>query len=333
MIEGKVKVGFVGVGGIGSVHLNNVLNNPEAEIVAICDINAAAAEAKATELGIPAFYTDVDALLENETLDALFVCVPPFAHGEIEERAAQRGVHLLVEKPVELDLKKAYSKAEVIESSGIINASGYCLRYIEVLDKARDYLKDKQIAMVRGQYLGGFVPTPWFREKDKSGGQLVEQATHVLDLMRYLAGEIVSVSADMSLQVLKDIENINIPDVSSVNCQFESGAVGHLDCTLTQPDFRTGVELLGRDFRVEVTFSTVTIIEKGKRIEFTATKDFYLAQDEAFISAVKTGDSSMVLASYREGLKTLAVSLAANQSVETGDAINLSDFNRAALSI
>ncbi|MBO0991709.1 Gfo/Idh/MocA family protein [Bacillus sp. SD088] len=329
----KVKVGFIGVGGIGSVHLKSVAANKEAEIVAICDVNAVTAESQAKKLGISTFYTDADTLLENETLDALFVCVPPFAHGDIEEKAAARGIHLFIEKPVALDLKTAHAKADAIEAAGIINASGYCLRYIDVLPKANEYLKDKKIAMVRGQYLGGFVPTPWFREKDKSGGQLVEQSTHVMDLMRYLAGDIERVSADMSLQVLNEIENIDIPDVSSINCRFASGAVGHLDCTLTQPDFRTGVEILGKDFRVEVTFSTVTIIEDGKRIEYRTNKDFYVEQDNAFIEAVRTGNPGLIRATYTDGLKTLAVTLAANQSAETGETVSLDSYSHSALSI
>src|SRR4051794_16351239 len=107
----KVRVGFIGVGGIGAVHLKNVFENADAQLVAVCDVNEEAAQSKASEYGIPSVYSDADVMLENESLDALFICVPPFAHGDIEEKAAKKGIHLLVEKPVALDLKTAYSKA------------------------------------------------------------------------------------------------------------------------------------------------------------------------------------------------------------------------------
>ena len=331
---GKVKIGFIGVGGIGSVHVENVSKIEDAEIVAICDVNAENAAKKAQELGLSRFYTDVDDLLESEALDGVFICVPPFAHGDIEEKVVKKGIHLLVEKPVSLNLVDAYSKLETINNSGVINASGYCLRYIDVLDQAKTYLSDKKIAMVRGHYLSSFVPTPWFREKDKSGGQIVEQATHVVDLIRYLAGDINGVYADMHLDTLKDIEGINIPDVSSVNVTFDSGAIGHLDSTLIQPDHRAAVELLGLDYRVEVSFTSVTITEKGKEKRvYTADSDFYYNQDAAFIKAIQEKDQSLILANFEEGVKTLAVTLAANKSAETSERVNLDTFTEAQLMI
>ncbi|MBS4220423.1 Gfo/Idh/MocA family oxidoreductase [Bacillus sp. FJAT-49711] len=321
----KVKVGFVGVGGIATVHLKNVSENENAEIVAVCDINEENAK-KQGEAYNATFYTDLDLMLEDEQLDALFVSVPPFAHGEIEEKAIKKGIHLLVEKPVELDLEVAKEKAKVIRDSGVINASGYCLRYLDTIQKAKEYLADKEIAMVRGQYISSFVQTPWYRIKSKSGGQLVEQATHVMDLMAYLGGGIEKVSANMSLQVMDDIENIDIPDVTSVNVTFSSGAVGHLDCSFTQPDHRMGVEVLGRDFRVELVGTSLKIVEKDHTETYDSEVDFYEVQDRAFIEAVRTNNQDLILASYEDGLKTLAVTLAANQSNQEDKVIRLSDL-------
>jgi predicted dehydrogenase len=156
-----------------------------------------------------------------------------------------------------------------------------------------------------------------------SGGQIVEQSTHIVDLMRYLAGDIDRVYADMSLELLKDIDNIDIPDVTSVNFTFDSGAVGHLDCTITQPDFKTGVELLGCDFRIEIDFSSVTIVEKDHREVFKTNTDFYLNQDRAFIEAIRKNDQTRILSSYEDGLQTLAVTLAANQSAELGQPVSI----------
>jgi len=322
----KVKVGFVGVGGIASVHLKNVSENEHAEIVAVCDINEENAK-KQSEAYNASVYTDFDLMLENEQIDALFLSIPPFAHGDIEEKAVQKGIHLLVEKPVELDLEVAKKKAQVIRESGVINASGYCLRYLDTIQKAKEYLADKKIAMVRGQYISSFVQTPWYRIMSKSGGQLVEQATHVMDLMTYLGGEIEKVNANMSLQVMETIENIDIPDVTSVNVTFSSGAVGHLDCSFTQPDHRMGVEVLGRDFRVELVGTTLKIVEKGNTETFESRVDFYEVQDRTFIEAVRTNNRELILASYEDGLKTLALTLAANQSNQEEKTIKMSDLN------
>ncbi|WP_197284325.1 Gfo/Idh/MocA family oxidoreductase, partial [Bacillus sp. JCM 19041] len=185
-------------------------------------------------------------MLDNERVDAVFLCIPPFAHGTFEEDIAAKGIHIFVEKPVELDLEKAKKKLREIEKSGVLHASDYCLRYWDIVQKAKDFLKDREVALVRGHYLSTFVETPWYRLKDKSGGQLVEQSTHILDLFRYLGGEIAEVSAHMALQVSQDIEGITIPDITAVTTRFESGAIGQLSSTFIQTDHRMGIELMGR---------------------------------------------------------------------------------------
>lgn len=322
---GKVKVAFIGVGGIATAHLNNIAQNEQADIVAVCDISQENAQKQGKAFSAKS-YTNYKDMLNQEKLDAIYVCVPPFAHGDIEENIVEKGIHLLVEKPIELNLDKAVAKSEVIRASGVINASGYCLRYLDTVQKAKSYLADKQIAMVRGHYISGFVDTPWYRVQSQSGGQLVEQATHTLDTMSYLAGDIKQVYADMSLKVMHDIDHIDIPDVTSVNVTFESGAVGHLDSSFTQPDHRMGAEFLGRDFRVELNGTDLTIIEKGQTIHHQSKVNFLEEEDRLFIEAVRTNNQDLIHASYEDGVKTLAVSLAANHSHMSNEIVRLDTF-------
>lgn len=321
----KVRVGFIGVGGIATSHLRNVANNEHAEVVAVSDISEenAKRQGKAFQANV---YTDYEEMLDKEELDAVYLCVPPFAHGDMEEKIVEKGIHLLVEKPLELDIERAKEKAEVIRKSGVINASGYCLRYLDTYQIAKDYLKDKKIAMVRGHYITKFVETPWYRIQSKSGGQLVEQSTHTLDSMAYLVGDIEKISANMALRVMTDIDHIDIPDVTSVNMTFKSGAVGHLDSSFTQTDHRMGFEILGRDFRLEMDGTTLTIIEKEKRTTYQAKVGYMEAEDQAFIEAVRTNNQDLILASYEDGLKTLIASLAANHSNEKDRTVYLSEF-------
>jgi predicted dehydrogenase len=324
----KVRVGFVGAGGIANVHLQHISKNEMAEVTAICDIHEETALQKAKEYGATA-YTNVDEMFEKEQLDALFISVPPFAHGEIEEKAARKGIHLMVEKPLGLDYQTVAKKAEIIKQSGIICGSGYCLRYLDTVAKAKEYLQDKKTAMVRGHYLSSFVPTPWYREWEKSGGQLVEQSTHIVDLARYLGGEINQVYANMSLQVHHNVPNITIPDVTSVNFVYESGAVGHIDSTFAQFDHRMGIEVMGEEFRLVIDGVNLTIIEKDSNQSFKSEVDFYQEQDRMFIEAIVKGDRNLLLSSYEDGLKTLAVTLAANQSQETALPVRVSSITNS----
>ncbi|UUZ94154.1 Gfo/Idh/MocA family oxidoreductase [Paenibacillus sp. P25] len=284
------RVAVVGVGGIAVKHLQNFQENERSELVAVCDIVQAQAEKAASLYGVNP-YTDFDAMLEKERPDALAICVPPFAHGDMEEKAAARGIHLLVEKPLGLDMAVVRAKAEAIRTSGIIAGTGYCLRYLDTAAKAKAYLQGKKVAMVRAHRFGSLVETPWWRDMSQSGGQLVEQTTHNMDLIRYLAGGVRKVSADMALRVMDDIPGISIPDVCSVNLLFESGAVGHLDTSFVeQPDGRSSLEIIGRGFRLTLEGTALTIMEKQQTVTYRSAVDFYKAQDDAFIDAIVTGD-------------------------------------------
>ncbi|TVY08018.1 Gfo/Idh/MocA family protein [Paenibacillus cremeus] len=328
-----VRVAVVGVGVIAAEHLKNLQQNEDAQLVAVCDIIKENAEKVGQQYGaVP--YTDFDAMLDNEDIDALFLCVPPFAHGDMEEKAAARGIHLFVEKPVGLDMETVQRKAKVLKEAGIITGTGYCLRYLDTVAIAKQYLQDKKIAMVRAHRFGSIIPLAWWKVMAKSGGQLVEQTTHNVDLMLYLAGDVERVSADTALRVMDDVEGIDIPDVYSVNFRFASGAVGHIDTSFVdQPDGRSVLEVIGRGFRVTLEGTSLTILEKNKSVTYKSNISFYKEQDDAFIQAVKTGNRAGILVPYEVAARTLEVTLAAHQSSETGTFVILSPYKEKATTL
>ncbi|MWV42077.1 gfo/Idh/MocA family oxidoreductase [Paenibacillus sp. HJL G12] len=317
-----IKIGVVGAGIIAAEHMKHIHQNDRAELTAVCDVAPGAAELAVKQYGGNA-YTHFDEMLDREKLDALFICVPPFAHGDMEEKAAERGIHLLVEKPLGLSMDEVRRKAEILEKSGILTGSGYCLRYMESVQRAKRYLEGKEIAMVRAYRFGGLPPNIWWVDHAKSGGQLVEQTTHNLDLMMYLAGDVRRISADMALKLMRDVPGITTPDAASVNMVFDSGALGHIDTGFfPQPDGRASLEVMGRNFRLTLEGKDLTILENEQTTIIRGKGDFYQAQDDAFIRAVETGDRSLILAPYSEALRTLEVSLAANESAQSGQPVS-----------
>ncbi|GAB6926078.1 hypothetical protein JCM10914A_00610 [Paenibacillus sp. JCM 10914] len=317
-----IRAGVIGAGGMGAVHIKNLYENEFVQLSAICDVNAELAKQQAELYGAD-YYTDSSKMLEESTLDVLYVCIPPFCHGDIEEQAAAKGIHLMVEKPLGLDADSVRHKAKVIADSGIIAASGYCLRYLDTVAIAKEYLKDKKIGMVRAHYVTTPVPTPWWRKKELSGGQLVEQSTHTLDLVRYLCGDITQLYANMSLLLMNDIPDLDIPDVGAIQFVLDSGAVGHMQTGFIQFDHRSGIEIMGRDFRVILDGTTVSIVDKDKEIVYRSKSNFYRNLTNALIDAIRTGNRDLILATYEDGYKTLEATLAANTSAETGQPVKL----------
>ena len=232
----SVRIGFVGTGGIANHHLKQLAEIDAAEIVALCDVSEDRARATAASFG-GAVYTDHHRMLDEADLDALYVCIPPFAHTDAEILAAERGIHLFVEKPVALDMEKGIEVNEAIQKAGVLSCVGYTLRYYPGALMGKQFLQDRTIAMVACDRWGG-VPgdaNHWWRVMNKSGGQLVEMVTHQVDMIRFLAGEVKNVYARYALRTLQDQPNFSVPDVQVVVLEFESGAIGYVtaSCALT----------------------------------------------------------------------------------------------------
>jgi predicted dehydrogenase len=264
-------------------------------------------------------------MLEKEELEALLVCVPPFAHTDAEIIAAGKGIHLLVEKPVVLDMEKGLEIAEAIEKAGVISSVGYQLRYWPAADAARAFLAGKKIALVAGNRWGGIPggPEHWWRVMDRSGGMIHEMATHNVDFIRYVVGDVASVYARSSLTVLTDVENLTVPDAQAIVMEFKNGATGYFSasCALTQGGGWSSTDVILRDMLVRIGFQDISVVpEDAATIELPEPG---MSLHEAFIHAIRTGDRSVIRSDYRDALKTCELTLGANESARTGKPLEM----------
>jgi myo-inositol 2-dehydrogenase/D-chiro-inositol 1-dehydrogenase len=322
-----VRVGFVGCGGMAGGHINNWAQMKErgedVELAAFCDVDRSRAEAQASRFGARA-YDDFRPMLERETLQAVYVVVPPHAHVGAEILAAQKGCAVFVEKPVANSLETAGQIRQAIEKAGVINSVGYHFRYQESTDRAREALHGKTIGMVMGYWMGGMPGVPWWRRLEQSGGQFVEQTTHIFDLARYLAGDVEEVYANATTRELQDVENFNVTDVGAANLRFTSGAIGtiHNTCLLKGMGYQTGLVVLTRELIVEL-LGGCKLIEAGKQTELSSRNDPYRTEDQIFLEAIRTGDRSQIRSTYADAVKSLAVSLAVNESYQSGQPVKV----------
>jgi len=314
-----VNVGFVGLGGMGRTHLESLRGIEQARIIAVCDINAELAAATGAEFKARS-YTDHHDLLDKEDIDALYVVIPPFAHTDAELIAARKGIHLFVEKPVSLDMALSRQIWEASQKAGIITSVGYTLRYFGFARLLRQFLAQEPLAMVVVNRWGGMPSVAWWRQMAKSGGQLVEQTTHQVDMVRYVTGkEITSVYADYALRVMGDWEYVDIPDVQSVAMKLEDGTPVSLttSCQMHKGGGDSTMHFLLDGSRIELKGSTLsTFPEANPGLDGEHGQETNI--DQAFVDAIINHDQSRVLSSYGDAMKTLAVTLAANESARTG---------------
>lgn len=319
-----VKIGFVGAGGIANAHLSALQAVEDVQIAAVADLDRARAESTAARF-VARAYPDAKDMLASERLDALYVCVPPYAHDDQELLAAEKGIHLFVEKPVSVSLEKAREVRAAVRKSKIVTAVGYHWRYQSSTDRARQALKGRKISMVLGYWMGGFPGVLWWRRMEQSGGQMVEQTTHIFDLARYLCGDISEVYATYATRELGDTPEFNISDVGTATIRFANGVVGTISntCILSVP-YTVGLHVIARDLVMEI-HGDLKVIEPGHTEIFTGGVNPMIEESKAFIHAVKTGDTSLIRSSYDDAVKTLAVTLACNESARTKQPVRVED--------
>ena len=102
------------------------------------------------------------------------MCVPPFAHGELELDLVQRGLPFFVEKPLAADLETAELIAAAVRSGGLTTAVGYHWCQLDTVQEARRLVADNPPRLAVGQRWDTTPPPPWWRRRDGSGGQVVE---------------------------------------------------------------------------------------------------------------------------------------------------------------
>jgi predicted dehydrogenase len=315
-----IRIGFVGAGGRAGQHLETLSDLEGVDVTAICDID----RETAVEAAAPhdaAVYTDYEAMYGSADLDAVFVVLPPFAHEAQERLAAERGIDLFVEKPLALSREKAADVRDAVEENGVIAATGYQRRYAETVQRARELVAGRTLGLVEGYYKGGVPGSPghWWRVYEKSGGQVVEQATHIYDLVRLFGGEVESVSAVGGHEI---VEEIDFEDVVSTNLLHEGGTVGHVTSTSAASRHYSGVELIGDDIQLRVSGDSLSGVVDGEEIEYESEDDPSRRAVEAFVEAVETNDPSPVRAEYADGVRSLAVTLAVEESLRTGSPVS-----------
>jgi myo-inositol 2-dehydrogenase / D-chiro-inositol 1-dehydrogenase len=314
----KVRLGIIGTGGIAQAHIRRLRELPEAEIVAVCDVDEERVRVVGEPLGA-AVYTDGARLIAAEKLDALYICVPPHAHGDLEVLAARKSLHLFVEKPVTLDMDYAREVCRVVEETGVMTQVGYTLRYLPVFLRLRELLADKEAGTAHVFRWGGLPASPWWRRYDQSGGQLVEMTTHQVDMLRWVLGEVEAVSAAYSFnRLLRDQPGVTVPDSQAVLLRFASGtsATINTSCAIGKAG-HGGMDFALRDARVSVRGEEIHVEPEGS-YPVPPPPAEAPGIDESFIRAVATGDRTLLRSPYADGVRTLAVTLAANRSAEEG---------------
>ncbi len=320
----KLKIAIIGGGWFGSFHLEMLLSIDTVEVIAVCSRTENSAKRLQEKVPQATIYTNYIELFNNEsTLQAIIVCVPPDQHNGIELEAAKRSIHMYIEKPLCVSLSEALSYEKAINESGIICSVGYQNLYNPLLDEVKEFLSDKKIGYIHGCWIGNMPGPAWWRRKEGSGGQLHEQATHLINVLIYLFGDISSVFSKATTIVTQEIENCDVEQASSSIFTFHNNIVANVSCGCFVNEEEGKKEISITFFTdkgiINYGWDRNTVFANAKESLIKEYKGSYHRESiQGFIDAVMTNDKSKIRCDYSFAIKTFLATHAANKSMLSG---------------
>jgi myo-inositol 2-dehydrogenase / D-chiro-inositol 1-dehydrogenase len=324
-----MRTGVIGAGWIAEEHVSILGRLDGVELAAVCDVD----EARARRLADgAAAYTDWRQLLEREKPDAVFVCTPPLLHREITVEALGRGVHVYLEKPIARGLDDARAILDAAASSDAVCAVGYQWRGVEVLDDLREALDGQELGLLIGIGTGPTRSRPWFLNRKEGGGNLLERASHGIDLERAVGGEVVSVQATASRVALAQSagERGDIEDAATISLQFANGAVGSSSIAWTRDGLpgRYSLDVLGSESSLRLDLDpdfTLRGTSRGTEIDARTSQHPIERSVRRFFDAAEAGDRSRVFCTPADAAGTLAAVLACEEALASGGTVAVPD--------
>ncbi len=347
------KLALIGCGGIGRYHLGHFVNFKDIELAGFCDLIIERAEEFVKIAGQGKAYSDFTKMYDEIKPDMVFICIPPNCHGYVELETIRRNIPFFVEKPLALDMKLAKEILAKVEEKQLITAVGFQCRYDNINDAALEYIANNRIVHVAASRVGGIPGVPWWRIKAQSGGQLVEQTIHQMDILRYFLGEpdtVYSV-ATRGIVTEADCPSYCTDDMSTTLITFKSGVTATMmtgcyskngaswDSKMTFGSIKSrmdyvlcsNVKFFGLDEASIAKAVAGTVAGDGTQRKsdnevgtvVRNSVDYGTICDRTFVDAVLTGDASKIRSPYSDAIKSVAFTLACNESMETGLPVKL----------
>jgi len=304
MTERELGAAVIGLG-VGKAHIRGYQAVEGVRVVAIADVNSKALAAAQEQFGVPLATTDFREALDNGDVDVVSICTPDRFHAEQATYALERGKHVLCEKPIAISTDELVRLSEVVERTGMVYAAGHNYRFIPQFQ--------------------AFGPDYW-RFKDPQD-LFIGGAVHNVDLLQWLAGEVVEVHSYAN----KVLDFWPVESNYTTNLKFKNGCIGHVLLELgakRKTKFDVRLRAFGIDGSIEADNRLPQVVRDlgeapGEEPEVVAVPEgnAHAREIAHFVECVRAGTEPLV--GVRDGARVMAVCFAAVQSARTGQAVGV----------
>lgn len=326
MAGDDLQFGIIGLGWVGQKHLNTLGDLEGVSVTAVCDVDEEKAVNAAKKYGA-ADYSDFDEMLSAEQLSGVFITTPPDTHIDLLDQSLSAGVNTFVEKPVTTEYRRGLELRRKFDTDHIFVQVGFHYRYDELVDVVRSYLKDVSLSSLDAHYIGHLPGVEWWHDRDRSGGQVIEQGSHVLDLVRYVAGPVETVQAVSSRKV--HTEPIDFPDTTAATLKHSSGTVTSVTSTCSSPEDDVRVRFTGNGVHLNLDLrdGRLTGQVNGESIDRRRSESPYRREVQAFVDAVRSNSSEPIRTSLQDGLESVKLASAIVSASESETTTSVESFD------
>ena len=245
----KVRIGVIGLGGMGQAHVNSIKEITEAELTAVSDVDSETTKKISQEHKVPGF-TDYEKLLESDLIDAVLIATPHYFHPEIGIKAMKKGIHCLSEKPIAVSVAAADKFLQAAKRSKVVFAVMYQERTLPEIRLAKKIIESGRLGKIKrtsliepnyrsqAYYDSGTWRATW---KGEGGGVLINQAPHGIDLFLLLGG----LPARVTAKVRTRLHKIEVEDEACALLEYPNGAWGYYYTTTNEVPATTSMEISG----------------------------------------------------------------------------------------
>ena len=282
----KVRLGLIGLGYIGKIHLRNCLNLDSAKVMAVSDISTKALSF-AKKMGVKGVFRDYKQLLADRNVDAVIICLPNHLHACCAKEAAEAEKDIFLEKPLARNVSEGKEIVSVARKSGVKLMVGYYLRFCSSFRELREKMRSGMLGEVQIAYAThvgpgpffqraeGYIPRPvpawWFKEESTSGGALMDLGCFMINIVRWYFGEVAYIRSYLGYRFNMDVE-----DHAICIAKLSSGQIAIINVGWFSQESQIKVELQGTVKHASANHTSSNKIITAIQLLTRGTPKFYL---------------------------------------------------------
>ena len=252
----KVKIGVIGVKGVGKAHIDAIVSSENADLFAVADINREVGKTAASSYGVE-WYRNYEEMLEQRDLDAVTICTPHFLHCQMALKAFAYNKHVLVEKPMAISVGEADEMIRESRRKGLKLSVVFQERTRSINQEIKRIISSGEIGEIyRACMEACYFRTQAYYDRDawrgkwatEGGGVLINQAIHDLDILQWLLGRPVKIQGQIGTMY----HDIEVEDLASAAILFKNGAQGIFQASIIDPIRTRRLEVCGEKGKIEL---------------------------------------------------------------------------------